>query len=312
MDNIEIASVFSNERFFDQLESRFDATIILRGNSLIVKGKPDEIEAIEKMVDELNYILKKNGSLTDQDLVSVVEVAANEEEDKKTTSKGDLVIYHGHKDKIKCRSPRQKEYYQTVLKNDVVFATGPAGTGKTFMAVAMALDSLKRNEVSRIILTRPAVEAGESLGFLPGDLNEKIDPYLRPLTDSLQSMVSPDKLKSLKERNIIEINPLAYMRGRTLNNAFIILDEAQNATTSQMKMFLTRLGHRSKAIITGDTTQIDLPRRQHSGLIEVKQILKNVDGISFIEFDKTDVVRHRLVAEIIQAYEDLEEDQYGY
>ena len=174
------------------------------------------------------------------------------------------------------------------------------------MQLQWQLDSLKRNEVGRIILTRPAVEAGESLGFLPGDLNEKIDPYLRPLTDALQYMVSSDKLKSLKERNIIEINPLAYMRGRTLNNAFIILDEAQNATYSQMKMFLTRLGNKSKAIITGDMTQIDLPRKDQSGLVQSKRILTNVKGIDFIDFEKVDVVRHRLVAEIIDAYEKSE------
>ena len=240
LDNLELASVFSDEKFFDQLETRFDATIILRGNSLIVKGKPEEILNIEKIVDELNYILKKNGLITDQDQARVIDVIATQEDQSKPISKNETVIYHGYKDKIWCKSPKQKEYYESVLQNDVVFATGPAGTGKTFLAVAMALDSLKRNEVGRIILTRPAVEAGESLGFLPGDLNEKIDPYLRPLTDALQFMVSGDKLKSLKERNIIEINPLAYMRGRTLNNAFIILDEAQNATTAQMKMFFNK------------------------------------------------------------------------
>ncbi|RPI65898.1 MAG: PhoH family protein, partial [Ignavibacteriae bacterium] len=189
----------------------------------------------------------------------------------------------------------------------LVFCVGPAGTGKTYLAVAMALSALRANEVSRIILSRPAVEAGESLGFLPGDISEKVDPYLRPLLDALADMVSPDKLKSMLERRIVEIIPLAYMRGRTLNNSFIILDEAQNATRMQMKMFLTRLGQHSKAIVTGDVTQVDLGRRSDSGLLDVYSLFKNIEGIDFIEFEKVDVVRHRLVAEIVSAYEREEE-----
>lgn len=306
IDNIDLVAYFSQEHFFDQLERRFDSTVILRGNSLITVGEKSEVESIEKIISELNFIHKKNGVVTETDLRTLIDIAKSNDENNNSIQVDSKIIYHGYKDKIRVRNPKQEDYYKKCLNNDVVFSIGPAGTGKTFLAVAMALDSLKKNEVSRIILTRPAVEAGESLGFLPGDLSEKIDPYLRPLTDALQYMVSPDKLKSLKERNIVEINPLAYMRGRTLNNAFIILDEAQNTTVSQMKMFLTRLGNNSKAIITGDITQIDLPRKTQSGLVNIEQILKNIKGIDFIYFDKSDVVRHRLVAEIINAYEKLE------
>jgi phosphate starvation-inducible PhoH-like protein len=306
IDNIELASAFAQENFFDQLERRFDSTVIIRGNSLITVGEKHEVELIEKIINDLNFIYNKNGSISESDLNNLIDIATKDDKNEATISVDSKIIYHGYKDKIRVRNQKQEDYYKKCLNNDILFSIGPAGTGKTFLAVAMALDSLKRNEVSRIILTRPAVEAGESLGFLPGDLNEKIDPYLRPLTDALQYMVSPDKLKSLKERNIIEINPLAYMRGRTLNNAFIILDEAQNTTTSQMKMFLTRLGNNSKAIITGDITQIDLPKKNSSGLLNIESILKNIKGIDFIYFDKADVVRHRLVAEIIQAYEKIE------
>lgn len=306
IDNIELAAAFAQENFFDQLERRFDSTVIIRGNSLITVGEKNEVELIEKIINDLNFIYNKNGSISESDLNNLIDIATKDDKNEATISVDSKIIYHGYKDKIRVRNQKQEDYYKKSLNNDIVFSIGPAGTGKTFLAVAMALDSLKRNEVSRIILTRPAVEAGESLGFLPGDLSEKIDPYLRPLTDALQYMVSPDKLKSLKERNIIEINPLAYMRGRTLNNAFIILDEAQNTTTSQMKMFLTRLGNNSKAIITGDITQIDLPKKNSSGLLNIESILKNIKGIDFIYFDKADVVRHRLVAEIIRAYEKIE------
>lgn len=306
LDNIDLVSAFGQEHFFDQLERRFDSTVILRGNSLITVGQKDEIEIIEKIIDQLHFIYKKNGNITEEDLNTLISFSKKEENVDTFVNLETKIVYNGYKDAIKVKNKKQEDYFLKVLNNDIVFAIGPAGTGKTFLAVAMALDALKKNEVSRIILTRPAVEAGESLGFLPGDLNEKIDPYLRPLIDALQFMLSPEKLKSLKERNIIEINPLAYMRGRTLSNAFIILDEAQNSTSSQMKMFLTRLGFKSKAIITGDITQIDLPRKSQSGLVEIESILKNINGIDFIHFDNKDVVRHKLVADIIRAYEKAE------
>jgi phosphate starvation-inducible PhoH-like protein len=216
----------------------------------------------------------------------------------------DRVQTHERKPGVTAKTVGQKKYLEAIRKHDITFGIGPAGTGKTYLAVAMALATLREGKVSRIILTRPAVEAGEALGFLPGDLYEKIMPYLRPLHDALQDMLPVDEIQKHTERNTIEIAPLAYMRGRTLNNAFIILDEAQNSTTEQMLMFLTRLGHGSKAVITGDETQIDLPPHKHSGLLEAHRILKHVEGIAVIEFGKRDVVRHPLVQRIIGAYEE--------
>ena len=214
----------------------------------------------------------------------------------------DPVVLYTHKGSVLARTPGQKEYLRAVNQNDIVFAIGPAGTGKTYQAVAMAVSALKSRSVDRIIITRPAVEAGERLGFLPGDLKDKVDPYLTPLYDALNDMIPRDKLKVYIDQKTIEIAPLAYMRGRTLHNSFIILDEAQNATPMQMKMFLTRLGVTSKAIITGDITQIDLPINDKSGLIDASRVLKKIDGISFVNFNEQDVVRHKLVKNIIKAY----------
>jgi phosphate starvation-inducible PhoH-like protein len=307
-EDIDLVSLFGfNDSHLNFIENRFKTSVVSRGNEIILKGSDDEIIKIEKIFDEMIYMLKRNKHLTEQDIKTVIELIDGTF-DKSTPqivekSKVNQIIFPGVKDTIKARTPRQAEYYDKVLENDLVFAIGPAGTGKTFLAVAMALAALKNNEVGRIVLTRPAVEAGESLGFLPGDLSEKIDPYLKPLTDSLQYMISGEKVKNLMEKKVIEIIPLAYMRGRTLNNSFIILDEAQNATTIQMKMFLTRLGSNSKAIITGDVTQIDLPNKSLSGLMNAKKILINIEGIEFVYFDNRDVLRHRLVTEIIKAYE---------
>ena len=219
-----------------------------------------------------------------------------------TSHDGDVAILFTKNSIIKAKTATQRHYVEKAQKNDIIFAIGPAGTGKTYLAVAMAVASLKNNEVSKITLARPAVEAGESLGFLPGDMAQKIDPYLRPLYDALEDMLPSEKLRLYLERRVIEIVPLAYMRGRTLNNAFVILDEAQNATSTQMKMFLTRLGHNSKAIVTGDITQIDLPAKATSGLVQIQDVLKKIDGIDFVYFNKKDVVRHRLVKDIIDAY----------
>ena len=219
----------------------------------------------------------------------------------------DTVFITSKKRQITPKSISQKEYIDAIRSNDMVFGIGPAGTGKTYLAMAMAVESLSKGKVSRIILTRPAVEAGEALGFLPGDLAEKVDPYLRPLYDALHDMMKFEKISMLMQKGVIEVAPLAFMRGRTLNDAFIILDEAQNTTTEQMKMFLTRIGFSSKAVITGDITQTDLPSGTHSGLVESKNILQNIDGIKFVYFTKIDVVRHKLVQEIIRAYEDMEE-----
>ncbi len=311
LTDTDTASLFGyNDTHLKMIENKFHSTITVRGDTMIVRGEPGEVKLIEKIVDELRYTLSKKGTLQTDDVMEILGLADsitplnfNNGSSVSSASRPETVIIQGKKDGIKVKNPHQQEYVDKVAKNDVVFAIGPAGTGKTFLAVAMALAALRNNEVNRIILSRPAVEAGESLGFLPGDLNEKVVPYLRPLLDALGDMLTPEKLRSMSEKGIIEIVPLAYMRGRTLNNAFIILDEAQNSTITQMKMFLTRLGRGSKAVITGDITQIDLPGKHDSGLADVRHILQGISGIEFIYFDKTDVVRHRLVADIIDAYE---------
>ncbi len=274
----------------------------MRGDSIYIKGVKDEVELIEKVFKEMIFVLNTTGKLQPDDVTTILDLTVQGKEIISDKDYDDIILYT-KRDVIKAKTPTQKIYTESVFKNDICFAIGPAGTGKTYLAVAFAVASLKKGEVRKIVLARPAVEAGESLGFLPGDLKEKIDPYLRPLLDALQDMLPPDQLRSYLEKGIIEIVPLAYMRGRTLNNAYVILDEAQNATAVQMKMFLTRLGPNSKSIVTGDITQIDLPTSINSGLIQVQKILENVDGVEFIYFNKKDVVRHRLVKDIINAYE---------
>jgi phosphate starvation-inducible protein PhoH and related proteins len=283
------------------IESRFNSNIIVRGENVIIQGTDEEVDQLEKIFREMIYLLNKSKQLTKKDVEIILDLVT--EGGETTKEEPDDVILYTKNDSIKCRSFGQREYFKRTKTHDLVFAIGPAGTGKTFLAVAFALAALKRGEVQKLILARPAVEAGESLGFLPGDFREKIDPYLRPLYDALDDMLPPDKLKSYIEKRVIEIIPLAYMRGRTLSNAFVILDEAQNATSMQMKMFLTRLGNNSRAIITGDITQIDLPSKTISGLVQIQDVLKKVEGISFVYFDKSDVVRHKLVRDIIDAYE---------
>lgn len=293
------------------IESRFDADIIVRGDTIILKGDTHQIEQLEKIFKELIYILNKNGTLSTSDVETVIDlVLVNGEAalpksitQQFTETELDTAVLYTRNGIIKARTPGQKEYIRQIRKNDIVFAIGPAGTGKTYLAVAMAVAALKNREIMKIVLARPAVEAGESLGFLPGDMKEKVDPYLRPLYDALDDMIPPEKLKSYIEKRVIEVVPLAYMRGRTLNNSFVILDEAQNATSMQMKMFLTRLGMNSKAIITGDITQIDLPAKTISGLVQIQDILKQIEGVAFCYFDRNDVVRHKLVKDIIDAYD---------
>lgn len=334
IENTDTLTLFGyNDSNLRLLENHFDATISVRGNTILVKGDASEVRIIEKVLNELQFIIRRTGTLTSNDVLTVMDLvgaksAVGKEITKESEQLGisspgnstnlpssqgrnnssdESIIYLAQGESIKARTPTQKLYFEKVRTNDIVFGIGPAGTGKTYLAVAMALALLRNREVSRMILSRPAVDAGESLGFLPGDYMEKVDPYLRPLTDALAEMVTSDKLKSMMEKRIVEITPLAYMRGRTFNNSVIILDEAQNATTTQMKMFLTRMGRNSKLIITGDITQIDLPRRSDSGLVQIQEVLKGIQGISFVYFDKGDVVRHRLVAEIIDAYE-----RYGH
>ena len=298
-----------NDTHLRQIESAFDdVEIIGRGHELVIRGSDEQIGRIERAINELILILDRNSHLTENDVDTVLDVVTIGNGSAKTPS--DEVILHTHTgEAIKAKTPGQLRLVHAARDHDVVFTIGPAGTGKTYTAVALAVAALKSRQVKRIVLSRPAVEAGEQLGFLPGDLREKVDPYLRPLYDALEDMVQRDKLRMNMEQNIIEIVPLAYMRGRTLNSAFVILDEAQNATTQQMKMFLTRLGANSRAIITGDVTQTDLPSRELSGLVQAREILEGVDGIEFVYFDRDDVVRHQLVKDIIEAYEKHASDE---
>ena len=265
-------------------------------------GTKADIKLVESVVDEMMLTINNKGFIEPEEIRTYLESLANGGPVSMNGNGDEPVVLYTHKGSVRARTGGQKKYLDAVKDNDIVFAIGPAGTGKTYQAVAMAVSVLKSKAVDRIIITRPAVEAGERLGFLPGDLKEKVDPYLTPLYDALNDMIPRDKLKIYLDQRTIEIAPLAYMRGRTLHNSFIILDEAQNATPMQMKMFLTRLGVTSKAIITGDITQIDLPIHEKSGLIDAANILKKVDEISFIHFNETDVVRHKLVKNIIKAY----------
>lgn len=292
------------------IESAIPATIIARGEIIKIQGAEPDVGHAHEVLHEMMETLSGKGSLTVRDVQNLIALVTSENGSKKNgQAVPDYVIYYGRKGAISPKTEGQKAYVNIVQKNDVVFSIGPAGTGKTFIAVAFAVAALENHEVDRIILCRPAVEAGESLGFLPGDLKEKVDPYLAPLYDSLRTLFAENKLSQLLERKTIEVVPLAYMRGRTLDSAYMILDEAQNATVMQMKMFLTRLGIGSRAIITGDVTQIDLQRRSDSGLVQVAGILKDVEGIGFVMLDQNDVVRHPLVMKIIQAYDQGQKDQ---
>ena len=284
------------------LEDRFNSTISVRGDIVNIKGVLEEVEIVEKVIKEMAYVLNTSGRLNRNDIETILNLTI-EGKELINDEEFDSIVLYTKSDVVKAKTPGQKNYFKVANKNDICFAIGPAGTGKTYLAVALAVSALKKGIVKRIVLARPAVEAGESLGFLPGDFQEKIDPYLRPLYDALDDMIPSEKLKGYIEKRIIEIVPLAYMRGRTLNNAFVILDEAQNASDVQMKMFLTRLGANSKAIITGDITQIDLPVKSKSGLIQAKEILSGITGVGFAYFDREDVVRHKLVKDIIDAYD---------
>lgn len=278
--------------------------LIARGYSLKVIGDNNDILLFEKKLNMLVDYYHKTGVLTDTVIERLLGQTGDNLLDKLTDSIGNDVILFGNNGLvIKAKTENQRKMVSSILKNDMMFAVGPAGTGKTYTAVALAVRALKNKEVKRIILTRPAVEAGENLGFLPGDLKEKLDPYMQPLYDALNDMVPADKLNQYIENRIIQIAPLAFMRGRTLDNAFVILDEAQNTTESQMKMFLTRMGTNAKFIVTGDTSQIDLPYKQPSGLLQALKFLKNAPGIDIIELDNTDVIRHKLVKIIIERYE---------
>ena len=287
------------------IEKSFKSKIVTRGNEIIVDGIKKEIDIINSLINDIIITINKKGFVDTDDIQLLINLAKSGESSSVAINDNEFpIILHTHKGTICAKTKGQKSYFKAISQNDIVFAIGPAGTGKTYQAVASAVNALKNKDVEKIIITRPAVEAGERLGFLPGDLKHKVDPYLTPLFDALSDMIPKDKLKGYLDTSIIEVAPLAYMRGRTLHNSFIILDEAQNATKTQMKMFLTRLGVTSKSIITGDITQIDLPPKEKSGLIDAMEVLNKIKGIDFVTFDENDVVRHKLVKDIIKAYGD--------
>lgn len=273
--------------------------IVSRGNEIRIQGAAPQILKINELLNSLVDHYHQYGKVSQENVASFIN---REQALGSSSGEDDILVFGTRGNKIFPKTTNQRELVKSVLKNDLVFAVGPAGTGKTYISVALAVRALKNKDVKKIIITRPAVEAGENLGFLPGDLKDKIDPYLRPIYDALNDMIPAEKLKYYRENGIIEIAPLAYMRGRTLNSAYILLDEAQNTTPMQIKMFMTRMGPDSKVIITGDRSQVDLPKKQPSGLIDALHILKGVKGIGFVELDETDVVRHRLVRDIIKAY----------
>ncbi len=310
---IEPVIVFGpHDAYLKKIRQEFpEVRITARGNTVTVKGEAAEVGLLEQLFSEMNLLANQHGEILENDLNALLGLAFSQPPSAPPASAAldsDAIVTT--KDyAVRARTNGQRKLVSEAKQNDIVFAIGPAGTGKTYTAVAIAVAAWKAKTVKRIVLARPAVEAGESLGFLPGDLAQKIDPYLRPLYDALQDMLTAEKLRTLTEQRIIEIVPLAYMRGRTLNNSFIILDEAQNASNKQMKMCLTRLGVNSRAIITGDVTQIDLPREIESGLMHARDILQDIPGIGFVFLDKSDVVRHRLVRDIINAYEQEENGQ---
>jgi len=301
-DLLTLAGV--NDANLVELSRQTGVKVALRGDALVLTGPQSAVTQGIQLAQRMIDAARQRSDLTPDEVVRL-SMEAPPHDPSGDGSDGELrIALPGVRKLIRPRSPGQAEYLRLITENDIVVGIGPAGTGKTYLAVAMAVDALLRKRVRRIVLARPAVEAGESLGFLPGDLQAKVDPYLRPLYDALEDMMPPERMQRALETRVIEIAPLAYMRGRTLNEAFVILDEAQNATSAQMKMFLTRLGVNAKAVVTGDKTQIDLAKREDSGLLQIERILRGIEGIAFHYLDETDVVRHRLVREIIRAYRD--------
>ena len=304
-DSNEARELFgNNDNHLRRIEQQLDVSIITRGEKIQVYGK--HVDLVEVVLQHLLHVIKKGLMITERDVIYAIKLAQEDKIEQFETLFEDVITKNASGKPIRVKTLGQKNYVNAIRNYDLVFGIGPAGTGKTYLAVVTAVHALKNGRAKRIILTRPAVEAGESLGFLPGDLKEKVDPYLRPLYDALNDVLGRDQAARLIEKEVIEIAPLAYMRGRTLDDAFVILDEAQNTTPAQMKMFLTRLGFGSKMIITGDTTQIDLPKGIESGLKVASKLLKDVNEIAFVYLEKTDVVRHPLVEKIIDAYEKSE------
>lgn len=282
------------------------ATLVLRGQDLVITGTPNQIELIKRLIGALESSWSKGQAISSVDILTARHALDTQQEGELETIQQDVLGRTRRGEAVRAKTFRQRQYIQAVRTHDLTFCIGPAGTGKTYLAAVLAIQALLSNQYERLILTRPAVEAGERLGFLPGDLQQKIDPYLRPLYDALYEFVEPEKISGLMERGIIEVAPIAYMRGRTLNNAFVIIDEAQNTTPAQMKMLLTRIGFKSKMVVTGDLTQTDLPMHQESGLAMAQKILKSIDTIAFCTLNKADVVRHPLVQKIVEAYEQYE------
>lgn len=307
VDPLETQELFGpRDRYLVQFEKELDVHIVNRNGHVSMSGSPDKLQAAQEMFEVLMRLIRSGYHLSERDMIYAIQLA----KDGLIHELAELyeeVITLNHKGKpIRVKTLGQRHYVSAMKKHDIVFGIGPAGTGKTYLAVVLATHMLKKGEVKRLVLTRPAVEAGENLGFLPGDLQEKVDPYLRPLYDALHDVLGTEQVAKLLDRGVIEIAPLAYMRGRTLDDSFVILDEAQNTTAEQMKMFLTRLGFGSKMVITGDVTQIDLPKGIQSGLVQAIHILKDVDALSFVYLQATDVVRHPLVGRVIEAYDRFE------
>jgi phosphate starvation-inducible PhoH-like protein len=299
-----------NDANLEILRKKFPGLkLISRGTELKILGDKAQVSQLQEKMDVLLALYEKHGHLDERTFTEVLDGPIQPEEPGEVRKQGDAIVFGPNGLVVRARTPGQMKLVEASFKNDIVFAIGPAGTGKTYTAVALAVRALRNREVRRIVLTRPAVEAGENLGFLPGDLKEKIDPYLRPLYDALFDMIPGEKLRSFLENGVIEVAPLAFMRGRTLDNAYVILDEAQNTTRSQLKMFLTRMGPSAKFILTGDITQIDLPKNQPSGLIQGLDLLKSVKGIGLVFLDSRDVVRHKLVKDIIEAYSEGEKKE---
>lgn len=303
----DLANLFGQ---FDEniklIEKTLGVEILLRNDKLKILGEPSCVQATQKVFKKLFKLLEKNELIDYQKVKYILDVVdTHKEEDLSKVGEQIVTLTHLGKP-IKCKTIGQQQYIDQIKRNTVVFGIGPAGTGKTYLAMAMAVNAFRKNEVSKIILTRPAIEAGEKLGFLPGDLQSKVDPYLRPLYDALFEIMGPENFEKNMEKGLIEVAPLAYMRGRTLNNAFIVLDEAQNTTSPQMKMFLTRIGFNSKVVVTGDLTQVDLPHQEMSGLKQAMQVLDGIDGIGFTYFSQKDVVRHPIVQRIVSAYDAFE------
>ena len=297
-----VGLVGARDELLKIIEGAFETSILVRGNEIVLSGPTEETERVSKLFQELISLLDQGHVLTRDSVDRSIDMVKTEDGHRPSQVLSDTVVVTHTGKPIRPKTVGQKRYVDEIRNNTIVFGIGPAGSGKTYLAVAMAIRALKGGEVSRIVLTRPAVEAGERLGFLPGDLAAKIDPYLRPLYDALYEMLEPDTFQRYVEQGTVEIAPLAFMRGRTLNDAFIILDEAQNTTPEQMKMFLTRLGFGSKAVVTGDITQVDLPTNTRSGLVVVEEILDEIAGVTFTHLDARDVVRHKIVQDIVEAY----------